>query len=293
MTHTATSTPTPPKTDQLPRGGGLATAFISNLSRYPLTNMSFSTEVSMPSYIIYRDIPAGQPFDVMAPLAFFPPKDSDELFDALRTKYPHLRTHSERTRQAVIEYLMQEDPLSASMDQLPTPQTAPSVNCSPWEASMQSMSSESSTWSSPELFDLATPLFGNSPQPQSQALTRQPSTTAAMSTAEGTPPALEQMTGVFSLSDHSQPKQRVRRKMTEAEKAEYRKRRIVKACDKCAKRKRKCNHNQPEMENLASQTHKVAKSTPVSNAKSTTQQQQKSQQQVSEGATQLERTTGK
>lgn len=40
--------------------------------------------------------------------------------------------------------------------------------------------------------------------------------------------------------------------MTESEKAEYRKRRIVKACDKCAKRKRKCPHNQAEMESLPS-----------------------------------------
>lgn len=242
----------------------------------------------MPSYIIYRDIPADQPFDITAPLAFFPAKDSDELFDALRVKYPHLRTHSERTRQAVIEYLMQEETFPSSLDQLPTPQTAPSLNYSPWEASMQSMSSESSTWSSPELFDLATPLFGNSPQPQSQALTRQHSTsTAAPSVAQSTPPALEQMTGVFSLADHSQPKQRVRRKMTEAEKAEYRRRRIVKACDKCSKRKRKCNHNQPEMENLTSQTHKVAKSSPTSQGKTTVQKQQKPQQQVSSGSNRL------
>ena len=47
------------------------------------------------------------------------------------------------------------------------------------------------------------------------------------------------MTSVFSLSTSEQPKQRIRRKMTEAEKVEYRKRRIVKACDKCSKRKRK------------------------------------------------------
>nr|POF01043.1 hypothetical protein CFP56_20991 [Quercus suber] len=59
------------------------------------------------------------------------------------------------------------------------------------------------------------------------------------SSTGATPAALEQMTGVFSLSTTAQPKQRVRRKMTEDEKAEYRARRIVKACDKCARRKRK------------------------------------------------------
>lgn len=212
--------------------------------------MALPTEVPMPSYIIYRDTAPDRPMDPTAPLVFWPEKDSDELFDALRAKYPLLRAHSERMREAVIEFLMEERQLSdVQTEQLPTPQTAHSNLTSPWQASMPSMTSESSTWSSPELFDLATPTFGNSPQPQLPQLSRQVST-ATTATAPGTqsPPALEHMTGVFSLSDVAQPKQRVRRKMTEAEKVEYRKRRIVKACDKCAKRKRKCQHNQPEMD---------------------------------------------
>lgn len=222
--------------------------------------------VTMPSYIICRDTQPGQPIDPTAPLVFFPPKDSDELFDALRMKYPTLRTHSERMGQAVIEFLMEEQQLpQMPVDQLPTPTTANSMMTSPWETSMQSMSSDASTWSSPELFDLATPTFGNSPQPQAQTLSRQQSTATSTTAASNpTPPALEQMTGVFSLSDAAQPKQRVRRKMTEAEKVEYRKRRIVKACEKCSKRKRKCNHNQPDMENVgASKAQKVTKPSPT------------------------------
>ena len=245
--------------------------------------MSFSMDTTiMPSYLIFRDTPAGQSLDLTAPLAFYPPKDSDDLFDALRAKYPHLRTHSERTRQAVIEFLMEE---TMSIEQLPTPtQTAPSANVSPWEASMQSMSSDSSNWSSPEMFGLATPSFGMSPQPQHPTLAHEQSvSTPLISATATTPPALEQMTGVFSLSDNTQPKQRMRRKMTDAEKADYRKRRIVKACDKCAKRKRKCNHNQPEMENVASKSNKIAKSSPNTQLQSTVrnQQQQVSEQQFS------------
>ncbi|KAK3684367.1 hypothetical protein LTR37_020343 [Vermiconidia calcicola] len=228
--------------------------------------MTDYTEMAMPSYIIYRDVTAGQSIDPTAPLAFFPPKDSDELFDALRTKYPHLRTHSERMRDAVLEFLLEETQLPlAPMEQLPTPQTAHSTTTSPWQASMQSMSSDSSTWSSPDLLGLATPSFGNSPQPQAPSLTRYSSTaTTSTGTSESTPPAIDQMTGVFSLSEATQPKQRVRRKMTEAEKVEYRKRRIVKACDKCSRRKRKCQHNQPEMENVATaKLHKVSKMPPT------------------------------
>ena len=188
----------------------------------------------MDSYVIYRDIPPGQ-FDPTAALVFLPPKDSDELFDALRVKYPHLKTHSERMREAVFEFLLQERQLE---QQFPTAQTMDSTGTSPWQASFQSFSSGSSTWSSPD----TTPTFGDSPQsfPQTPNLSRQYSTATTASASNGpSPPALEQMTRVFSLSDSRQPKQCVRRKMTEAEKIEYRKRRMVKACDKCAKRKRK------------------------------------------------------
>ena len=59
--------------------------------------------------------------------------------------------------------------------------------------------------------------------------------------------------------------------MTEAEKIEYRKRRIVKACDKCAKRKRKCPHNQAEMETVPSNKSgaKVTKSVSKSSKSAT------------------------
>lgn len=206
---------------------------------YPESN----NNIIMPAYLIYRDSPVGQPFDATAPLAFFPPKDSDELFDALRAEFPHLKTHSERMREATIAYLMQEraEEHSPATMAMPTPQSAETATTSPWLTSFPSMSTDSSNFSSPDMLGLATPSFGNSPQSQSAQLasSRQPSVARAVAPNDTTPPALDQMTGVFSLSDSTQPKQRIRRKMTEAEKAEYRKRRIVKACDKCSKRKRK------------------------------------------------------
>ena len=214
------------------------------------------SNVTMPTYIIGRDTQPGQPIDPTADLVFYPPKGSDELFDALRTKYPHLKTHSERMGEAVMQFYLEEQQV-----QIPTPTPPTSTLTSPWQASMQSMSSGSSLWSSPELFDLATPSFGSSPQPQTQPFSRQESVaTTATVPSNPTPPAIELMTGVFSLSNAAQPKERKRRKMTAAEKIEYRKRRIVKACEKCSKRKRKCHHNQPEMETVGTpQAQKVAK----------------------------------
>ncbi|PPJ52866.1 hypothetical protein CBER1_11317 [Cercospora berteroae] len=218
-----------------------------------------------PTYVVYRDIQPGEPFDPTSALLFFPPKGSDELFDALRIAFPHLKTHSERMRDAIIQFLLderQDEQLQASpamtMDNAPT-----------WPS--MSSSGSGSVFSSPDLLDLPTPTsFANSPQAQTPQLARQAS---AATSSKTTPPSLEQMTGVFSLSAEAQPKQRVRRKMTDAEKAEYRKRRIVKACDKCAKRKRKCPHNQSQMEEIstAKSVAKIAK--PVSHKSSKPAQQ--------------------
>lgn len=192
--------------------------------------------MEMPTYFLFRDIPPGEPFDPTSPPQFFPPKDSDELFDALRAKYPHVKTHSERMRDAIIEFLLEErdSELRAKTHSPAIPATT--ATTSPWQQSWPSMSSasEPSLFSSPDLFDLATPSFDASPSADMVP------TLPARCPSEASPRALEDMTGVFSLSSaQQQPKQKTRRKMTEAEKVEYRKRRIVKACDKCSKRKRK------------------------------------------------------
>lgn len=264
--------------------GKLSTVSLATSPRKSIS-MAFSTEIPMDvptqGYFIYRDSPLSQPYDPTALPVFFPPKDSDELFYALRAKFPHAKTHSERMRDAIIEFLMEErqaELLSAISRTI----TAETTTTSPWPQSYTSFSSGSgSTWSSPETLNLATPTFGNSPHPQAPQLSRQFSTAGSIATsAEPSPPALDRMTGVFSLSSTEQPKQRIRRKMTEAEKAEYRKRRIVKACDKCAKRKRKCHHNQPEMEILtANTTHKVSKSPTTTTEKKASVAQPKFQEQ--------------
>ena len=202
------------------------------------SSQSFSAPSPVPTYFIYRDVPEGQLYDPTATLAFFPPKDSDELFDALRAKYPHLKSHSERMRDATIEFLLEEreaEALSANVSPA-IPSLYDSMNeTSPWQQSWPSATM--TTLSSPDMTNFATPSFGNSPKPHIPHLVHQQSSSATPSDSQT--PAIDQMTSVFSLSTSEQPKQRIRRKMTEAEKVEYRKRRIVKACDKCSKRKRK------------------------------------------------------
>ncbi|KAK5117050.1 hypothetical protein LTR62_006771 [Meristemomyces frigidus] len=225
------------------------------------SNNLFPHTLDMPSYFIYRDTPLGPAFDPAAQPIFFPAKDSDELFDALRIAFPHVKSHSERMRDAMIKFLLEERLAEQAHNAIAeTAAATPAM----WQQSWPSMSSSgtSSSWSSPEALDLATPTFGLSPGPMAPPpLTRQYSTAPSVTTASyepTSPAALEDMTGVFSISATGQPKQKIRRKMTEAEKVEYRIRRTVKACDKCAKRKRKCTHNQPAMESAASK-QKVTK----------------------------------
>ncbi|KAF1354760.1 hypothetical protein BDV97DRAFT_365996 [Delphinella strobiligena] len=196
----------------------------------------------IPTFFLYRSAAGSNEAYDPTTIQFYPPKDSDELFDALRVAYPNAKTHSDRMRDAVIDFLVKE----RDTEQAKTIQTAPTPSTWSWP----SHSSSSSAFSSPDLIDLATPASTTSPMP---AMSRQASRSSAGRSS------MEQMTGVFSLSTSSQPKTRVRRKMTESEKAEYRKRRIVKACDKCSKRKRKCQHNQEKIEVLAPSSDKVTK----------------------------------
>nr|OQO19728.1 hypothetical protein B0A51_13494 [Rachicladosporium sp. CCFEE 5018] len=203
------------------------------------------------AYFIYRDNSVACE-NGTAPLAFFPAKDSDELFDALRAKYSHIKSHADRIREATIEFFMEEQAsLTASTASSAVPTMYEAADLSPWHQSWPSEST--TTLSSPETMSLSTPSFCEYPQQTPQVR----HSSAGLSSSVASPRALENMTSVFSLSTSEQPKQRVRRKMTEAEKVEYRKRRIVKACEKCKARKRKCIHNEPETEKP---TRKTAKS---------------------------------
>ncbi|TKX23716.1 hypothetical protein C1H76_4233 [Elsinoe australis] len=200
--------------------------------------MDLFQDVNTPTYYIYRDGASTEAFDPTSPLQFFPPKDSDELFFALRTAFPHVATHSERMRNAVIEFLMNE-----GQAQVASAQTSPlmpmdstsfgSTTGSPYSPYISMTSSSSSSDNSPRL---------SAPSPAVQAGPIQ-RTQSQSSVAPSQSGGLDQMTSVFSLTSHAQPKMRTRRKMTEAEKAEYRKRRSAGACKSCSARKRKCKHN--------------------------------------------------
>lgn len=218
-------------------------------------------------YVIYRDTPSTEPFDPTAPLQFFPPKDSDDLFFALKMAYPLVSTHAERMRNAVIDFLMGERDAEQAKSQSPSfLHQDSSVSMDSSTDSTRQSGSSSSLLSSPDMMTMPTPSSTTSPAPWAAPMSRTVSNAQSSSSSRApvtSPLAIDEMTSVFSLSSQAQPRTRVRRKMTDAEKVEYRKRRIVKACEKCSKRKRKCQHNQPMMEKTAS-PRKAAQLSPQS-----------------------------
>ena len=134
-----------------------ATVVAAKMMSFSDTTVSVTTTaMSSPAYFIYRDTQS-ETFDPSAGLQFFPPKDSDELFFALRTAYPAASTHSERMRNAVIDFLLQErdaeqlDLQSAAL--LPTDSTLSLDGSSTSPNSSYMSASTSSMMNSPDLFD--------------------------------------------------------------------------------------------------------------------------------------------
>ncbi|KAG8623892.1 hypothetical protein KVT40_008868 [Elsinoe batatas] len=200
--------------------------------------MDFFPETTVPSFYIYRETGSDEPFDPTTPLQFFPPKDSDELFFALRNAYPNVATHSDRMRNAAIEFLLTE---GQAQQQVSSSQTSPNMTM---ENSMIYDSASTSSYS--PYISMASSSSASPDIPALNLAASQPvqrnNSQASVAPSQSSAP-LDQMTSVFSLTSHSQPKLRVRRKMTEAEKVEYRKRRSAGACQSCSSRKRKCKHN--------------------------------------------------
>lgn len=204
---------------------------------YTANMSSQSLNGELPTYMIYRDVRPGEPFDPSAPLHFLPPKDSDELFDALRFAFPHLKTHSERLRDATIKFLLDEQ---RSYTPSPAPAGPATTQPATQTFAVSPTSTASGSSNTLNIWNHATistrGKFKHVPSSSHQ------STQSSSLLTKDMPPQ-EDMTGVFSISS-VQPKQHSRRRMTEREKAEYRQRRMAKACDKCARRKRKvCYHD--------------------------------------------------
>ncbi|OJD31663.1 cell wall anchor [Diplodia corticola] len=177
-------------------------------------------------------------FDPFAKLVFEPALESDELFDALRESYPTLKTHTERKKQAVLDFLMEErraieQEITAFVQQTGTPAPQPDDGYSARPS----------------------PVFSTSTSLDLRKLSTSNSSTSSLTRSAGSSPetlSLKDMTSVWTAAGHGKPKIHTRRSMTTREKEEYRRRRQMKACKECRSRKRKCNHDPSNASSAAS-----------------------------------------
>ncbi|KAF2758344.1 hypothetical protein EJ05DRAFT_475671 [Pseudovirgaria hyperparasitica] len=186
---------------------------------------------SIQSFRIFRATGAdGFSLDAHAKFVFEPALESDELFDALRCSYPEVKTHAERKRQAVLDFLVQEREADMrALDRLISGESTSPV---------QSWSSQSAGQTP------ATTSFGpfpstNSTQASPVAIT--PNFTASDSTTTASTPSNPAF-HVWNASSNKPVKLHKRRCMTDAEKEEYRQRRIIGSCESCKQKRRKCRH---------------------------------------------------
>ncbi|TKA71327.1 hypothetical protein B0A49_05371 [Cryomyces minteri] len=205
----------------------------------------------------------GNSYHPTVPLQFDPPKGSDELFFALMIAYPQGPTHSERMRAAVIDFLMNEKTAEDFAE------TAAVFDHS--KSDSPSYSSQSTFGDSSFLGSLPNSTTSNSPSNENRFTDHQASKAPPTDVGPSVnpTPSLQTMTSVWSVSEKVQPKMRSRRKMTEHEKVEYRQRRVMRACENCSKRKRKCHHNQPDTDAVQATKKASAKKRSKDSAKPT------------------------
>ncbi|KAK5016670.1 hypothetical protein LTR60_002297, partial [Cryomyces antarcticus] len=205
----------------------------------------------------------GDSYDPTAPLQFDPPKGSDELFFALMIAYPQGPTHSERMRAAVIDFLMNEKTADDFAEMAAVFDYSNSTS--------PSYSSQSTSGDSSFLGSLPNSTTSNSPSNENRFAEHQASRAPPTDVGPSVnpTPSLQTMTSVWSVSEKVQPKMRSRRKMTEHEKVEYRQRRVMRACENCSKRKRKCHHNQPDTDAVQATKKASAKKRSKDSAKPT------------------------
>ncbi|KAK8167795.1 hypothetical protein IWX90DRAFT_412514 [Phyllosticta citrichinensis] len=185
--------------------------------------------------------------DPFTKLVFEPALESDELFDALREAYPAVKTHTERKKQAVLDFLMDE---RQAIEQEITAFVHGTGAAAPVDAAFNPQD-DASPLNPPSVRNPSTSYSGDESF----------SSSAAPSSAESSPEtlSLKQMTSVWTASGDAPPKIHHRRSMTTKEKEEYRKRRQMKACQDCRSRKRKCNHDAAAAAASSRVTSKVKK----------------------------------
>lgn len=145
-------------------------------------------------------------------IEFFPPRDSDALFDALRAAFPSGKSHLERMVDAVKDFLVSErTDVSTS-------------GSSPYATSAAVNGLGDATWDTESGSDRHTDV---------------PEGRTGKGRSKGKQSEVNRMTTVWSSKSGDQYHYRARRTMTEEERKDYRIKRVIGVCQGCKRRKRK------------------------------------------------------
>jgi hypothetical protein len=158
-------------------------------------------------------------------LDFFPPKGSDELFEALKEYYPHHKNLQARMQAAVIDFYLEQSTVDSDLMLPQSPDYLASPNSTSFASSMST--------------------------PMTQPLQMQP---ASPGVASSSAPKQEDLMTVWTLPSNPEAKIHKRRTMTDAEKVAYKAKRVEGACAECKRRRRKCVHSSSAASSDSSQT---------------------------------------
>lgn len=151
-----------------------------------------------------------------------PPKESDELYEALKSVFPKGTTHRYRMRDALIDFLLQEREEERESQKITTTTIKPIAELNDATTWVKSTSD-----SEPQVALSGNEVSSNIPNGQ-LSLPRKKK-----------PKDWDSMTVVWTSENGLAKEPRSKRTMTEEEKKEYQLRRVRGACVSCKKKKRK------------------------------------------------------
>lgn len=182
-------------------------------------------ELGPQGFKLYRVTNASS-YDPAQGIEWMPPKESDELFEALRAAFPGRKTHRERMCEALMQFLASELEQDSNSKELPV--VAQSDASKSLQASKRpAFSAEANHIDNSNLSPIARQEHGSEPK------------TGVRRSGKD----WEDMTVVWKSNVGLTKGARPRRMMTEEERTDYRMRRVRGACVSCKRKKRKCNHD--------------------------------------------------
>lgn len=187
-----------------------------------------------------KSVQANDPYDPYSGIEFSPDKDSDELFECLKRSFPAGKTHKERMKLALMDFIINKQKGNNPR----------SLNLPTAKGASESLARSSHSNSNPSQFrnsqsaphQAVSTITAATARPTYAAVLKgEQSVKASINPREisGAALSLAAMTDVWRTSDGAQLNPRRKKPMTAQERIEYQITRAKGACVNCKKKKRK------------------------------------------------------